>query len=193
MAERGAREREERFRDFFDRSYPALRRYASNRGLSAHDADDLVSATFEVAWARIDDVPHDDPVPWLFGVARNLLRKKRRTDTRRADLLARAWQPALPLGPSEPSAIDAATLRSALEQLDADDQEILRLVVWDDLNPARAAVVLGCTAIAARSRLLRARRRLAALLGLEHPVQRSGPSRQVKGEDAPSPTPTEVS
>ena len=26
-----------------------------------------------IAWRRLDDVPQDDPLPWLYGTARNLV------------------------------------------------------------------------------------------------------------------------
>ena len=42
-------------------------------------------------------------------------------------------------------------MHEALAGLDAGDQEILRLVAWDGLAPARAGMVLGCSPGAARS------------------------------------------
>lgn len=57
-------------------------------------------------------------------------------------------------------------LRAALASLSERDQEVLRLVAWDGLTPAQVAVVLGCTPVAARTRLHRARGRLAVRLGL---------------------------
>ena len=73
---------EARFRALFADSYSALRRYAHHRGLSPADSEDLVAEVFTIAWRRIDDVP-TDAVPWLFAVARNVLR-----NTRRAELVA---------------------------------------------------------------------------------------------------------
>src|ERR1039458_8376784 len=80
---------EARFRAIFHVAYPALGRYVHNRGFWGADADDLVAETLEIAWRRLDQVPEDDPLPWLFAVARNLLRNKRRSEGRRALLLAR--------------------------------------------------------------------------------------------------------
>ncbi|MEV0399222.1 sigma factor [Actinoallomurus sp. NPDC050550] len=80
---------ESRFRALFDSAYPALHRYAANRGLSGPDGDDLVAGTLEIAWRRIDEVPLDDPLPWLYAVARNLMRNQRRRESRRAAILAR--------------------------------------------------------------------------------------------------------
>jgi RNA polymerase sigma-70 factor (ECF subfamily) len=71
---------ETRFRALFDQSYPTVVRYAYNRGHRGPDAEDLVSATFEVAWRRLADAPDgEDATPWLLAVARNLSRTRPRT------------------------------------------------------------------------------------------------------------------
>jgi len=166
---------ETRFRALFELAYPALCRYARHRGLTGADADDLVAQALEVAWRRLGDVPADDPMPWLYAVARNLWREQHRQQRRRSDLLTRLRLHAVPglvAAPFEPGA-----LREALASLRESDQEILRLVAWDGLTPAQAAVVLGCGPVAARSRLHRARARLAARLGLEPAGQPPGRSR----------------
>lgn len=161
---------ESRFRVLFNTAYPALRRYAYHRGLTGADSEDLVAGTLEIAWRRIDDVPEDDPMPWLYVVARNLLRNKRRKETRRTEILARIPPPGLMT--ADPAELGPNELRAALSSLSDDDQEVLRLIAWDGLTPAQAATVLDCTAIAVRSRLHRARNRLAAQLGLDPRVQR---------------------
>lgn len=167
-------------RDFariFEALVPRLRAYARNRGFGGPDADDLVSATLEVAWRRRRDLPTDDPVPWLFAVERNLIRNRRRSDARQHALLRRL--PGVEVsGDVDQLGIDPALVRAALDRLGPDDQEILRLVAWDELTPSQAARVIGCSDVAARSRLLRARRRLAAALGLDDTLQRQGQSEQ---------------
>jgi RNA polymerase sigma-70 factor (ECF subfamily) len=184
--------REERFRVLFETAYPALRRYATNRGLSEADADDLVASTLEVAWTHLDDVPAIEPMPWLFAVARNHLRNRRRTNARRSELIALAPPAAAPVDSTATAVVGPAAIRNALEQLDEEDQEILRLVAWDGLTPAQAAAVLGCGAIAARSRLHRARNRLAKWLEFDPRVQREEPSGQIQSDRNALNTPTEV-
>ena len=61
-------------------------------------------------------------------------------------------------------------LSPALAQLSDDDQEVLRLVSWEDLNLAQVAVALGVSSGAAKVRLHRARRRLRELLSTQPPV-----------------------
>jgi RNA polymerase sigma factor (sigma-70 family) len=154
---------ETRFRAVFDVAYGPLCRYARYRGLTGPDAEDLVAQTLEIAWRRIDDVPAAEPLPWLYAVAHNLWRNRARRDRRRRELLARfrTWP-----SPEPSAALEPGMLRAALASLSESDQEILRLVAWDGLTPAEVAVVLGCTPVAARARLHRARGRLAARLGI---------------------------
>lgn len=51
-------------------------------------------------------------------------------------------------------------LARAMRGLSESDQEVLRLVLWEELTVSEAAVALECTAVAARVRMHRARRRL---------------------------------
>jgi RNA polymerase sigma-70 factor (ECF subfamily) len=171
---------ESRFRLLFREAYPALKRYVAYRGVSKADADDLVAATMEVAWRRMDQVPAEDPLPWLYGVARNLLRNHRRS-LRRASTLASRLPISPPVAAPGDEEVSVDALLAALSGLGEDDQEVLLLVAWDGLSPSQAAVVLGCTPVAARSRLHRARRRLATELGLTTNLQRSGSDGHEKG------------
>ncbi len=183
-----------RFRAIFHVAYPALGRYVHNRGFWGADADDLVAETLEIAWRRLDQVPEDDPLPWLFAVARNLLRNKRRSEGRRALLLARLAGERADAHAGESATSQEAVLLGALASLRPDDQEILKLVAWDGLSPSQAAVVLGCSPLAARTRLHRARNRLAKRLGFERGVQRSSMARQIlqsKGDVCPVPEVTD--
>ena len=159
-----------RFRCLFEQAYPALLRYALNRGLAGPDADDLVAATLEIAWRRLEDVPAEEPLPWLYGVARNLLHNQRRQSRRRDAIVSRLADMRgrlTPAQPGEPGELDPGALRRALAGLSDTDQELLKLVAWDGLSPAQAAEVVGCSAAAARTRLHRARSRLARRLGLD--------------------------
>lgn len=179
---------ETRFRAVFDVAYGPLCRYARHRGLDGPDAEDLVAQVLEVAWRRIDEVPADNALPWLYAVAHNIWRNQARRDRRRADLLARFRASFPSQAVADPaSPFDSGALRAALGCLSEADQEVLRLVAWDGLAPAELATVLGCSPVAARTRLHRARARLARHLGVDQ--QQRAPSRQKQGD---SPDPVEV-
>jgi RNA polymerase sigma-70 factor, ECF subfamily len=148
---------EQRFRAVFSH-LGAVTAYARRRGSS--DADAIAAETMTIAWRRLADVPNDDPLPWLYATARNLLladarRSNRRTRLRDVEDLA----PAPEVRQLDPQ------LERALRSLRPTDREALLLVAWEDLTPAQAARVVGVTATAFRVRLLRARRRLKAHLG----------------------------
>jgi RNA polymerase sigma-70 factor (ECF subfamily) len=120
-------------------------------------ADEVVSETFAVAWRRLDDVP-EPALPWLLGVARNVLRDNIRAEIRREALNGelRAW--------TEGDVADQVTERlgvlRALAELPEDDREVLLLIAWQGLSPKDAAHVIGCSSAAFRVRLHRARKRL---------------------------------
>ena len=84
---------------------------------------------------------------------------------------------------SEPSTITTEAIRRALDALSPDDREMILLVAVDELSAAQLGVVFNCSAIAARTRLYRARNRLAELLGFERGVQRLTPSRHEQVEN----------
>jgi len=127
-----------------------------------------------------------EPLPWLYAVARNLWRNQAREDRRRRDLLARFRASPQVADCGDPGGLEPGVLRAALASLSDSDQEVLRLVAWDGLAPAEAAIVLGCTPVAARARLHRARARLAARLGITPDMQRRAWPRHKQGDSLDS-------
>lgn len=151
---------EERFTAIYDDCRQRVWAYVTARA-GRQVADEVVSETFAIAWRRFADLP-DHPLPWLLGVARNVLRDNIRAEVRR-DSLARelhSWR-SDQADVAEGVAERLAVLR-AMTALSEDDREILILVAWQGLTPRDAAKVLGCTPAAVRVRLHRARKRLVA-------------------------------
>jgi DNA-directed RNA polymerase specialized sigma24 family protein len=167
-----------RFRAIFEATFSRVRRYVHHCGVTGGRADDIVAETYLVAWRRLHDVPADDPLPWLLVVARNLWLNQRRGDRRHLAMVRRLPVPAPVPPPGEPG--ELAPIRQALASLRPAEQEVLRLVAWDDLTPEQASTVLGCSPGAFRVRLHRARRRLAGEL-----AKRSNGSGQIRGETDP--------
>lgn len=156
-----------RFRALYAEAYGPVRRWAHHRGLQGADADDVVAEVFTIAWRRFADIPAGAAIPWLFGVARNVVRNHRRANQRRTALTLVLPPEAPTPPPAEPS--DTAVIIEALATLSDDDREILRLVAWDDVSVADLPLALGCSAGAARVRLHRARQRFAdAVTRAEH-------------------------
>ncbi|HYB29806.1 MAG TPA: sigma-70 family RNA polymerase sigma factor [Solirubrobacteraceae bacterium] len=156
----------DRFEQLFRRHHSAVVAYVRRRG-SGESVDDVVGETFRVAWRRLDRVPVEE-LPWLLGVARNVLATHRRGAIRRRALALRVGSVAAPTatGSEASGGVDAIDdrLLAALAKLSAKDREALTLIAWDGLEPHEAALVLGESPGRFRVRLHRARRRLRRLL-----------------------------
>lgn len=184
-------DKESRFRALFNGNFRQLARYARHRGLNVEEADDLIANTFEVAWRRFESVPDgDEAVLWLYGIAFNQLRNLRRSNRRQTRLAARIVPAASMPDSPELSDIPIEKIKAALRLLSFDDREVILLVAGEGLSADEVGVVLGCGATTARSRLHRARRRLAIILEETVKVQQPRPLGHVPNEDGET---TEVS
>jgi len=129
------------------------------RRTDAASAEDVVSEVFLVAGRRLDTIPEQHALLWLYGVARRVLANQRRGERRRVALTSA-------LGRLQRDSVDepgrGAGLLEALAALRPADREALMLVAWEGLDAGHAAVVLGCSAEAMYVRLHRARARLQA-------------------------------
>lgn len=127
-------------------------------------AQDAVADAFLAAWRRFDDLP-DDPLPWLIETTRRTLANQRRSSARQAQLAGRlAHEHSAQLESVFAGTVVEEPVRIALRHLSLEDREALVLTAWEGLTPSQAAQSLGCTAVAFRVRLHRARRRLERAL-----------------------------
>jgi RNA polymerase sigma factor (sigma-70 family) len=161
------------FGQLFERHARSVYNHCFRRTASWADAEELTSAVFVEAWRRRHELRPigESARPWLLGVANNLLRNHRRSLGRRRAALARLPHPA-----NEPDPADDVTGRLAderqmrrvlalVELLPRRDQEVLALCAWSELTYHEAATVLDVPVGTVRSRLARARARLAELDG----------------------------
>jgi RNA polymerase sigma-70 factor (ECF subfamily) len=155
-----------RFAKLYREEGRAILEYALRRVDDREDAADVVAETFLVAWRRLGEVPIGDGARlWLYGVARLVLANLHRAERRRTRLGRRLAETLrTELGTHSAAADEAAEVLRAMGELGEEDRELLLLVSWEGLSPGEAARVLGVTALAARSRLHRARRRLRHLM-----------------------------
>jgi RNA polymerase sigma-70 factor (ECF subfamily) len=145
----------QRFEQIYTQHREAVQAYVRRRVPQAV-VDDVVSDTFVVCLRKLDDVP-DDALPWLYAVARKTLANHRRK-------LAREAPQRAAVAAAEPAPAGDGILATAFCSLPERDREVLRLVAWEGLSLAEAAVVLGCSSLACRVRYHRAKTRLAARL-----------------------------
>jgi RNA polymerase sigma factor (sigma-70 family) len=152
---------EREFEQLVSTAAPRILAYVARRSPEPADAADIVAEVLLIAWRRFDRMPADEAgrIRWLYGVARRVLANHRRGRSRHDALAAKLrfqleqWSPPPPEG-------GTLHVRAALARLPAKDQELLRLIAWEQLTPAEAAEVLGVSSARARKRLQRARERL---------------------------------
>jgi RNA polymerase sigma-70 factor (ECF subfamily) len=154
---------EEEFTAMFREHYPRVLAFVSRR-TDPYRANDVVADTFATAWRHFGRLPAE-PLPWLYRVARNSLANEERAARRQLRLAERIAGRGVEAVPDHATSVVAdAGLRQALNQLSPTDREALLLIGWDGLDHPAAAKVLGCSAVAFKVRVHRARRRLARLL-----------------------------
>jgi RNA polymerase sigma-70 factor (ECF subfamily) len=164
-----------RFTAIYDAHHAQVYAYAVSR-VGRQLADDVVGDTFLVAWRKLAVVPAS-PLPWLLGVARNVVRERYRDEVRQASLAVelRAW-----VADAEADIADGVTERAAmltaLAALSEDDRELLTLMAWHGLSARDAARVVGCSTATFFVRLHRARKRLQEALSAPTAQSRTAPS-----------------
>lgn len=158
---------EARFRHLFDIGYQPLIAYARRRTGDPVAADDVVAETLATAWRRRADLRADaSPLPWLYGIAANVIRNQWRSRGRAHRLVDRLHHDPLNRGYHDLDIeFPDPALHAALDRLSFDDREILRLVTWEELSHAEVAETLGCSVNAVGIRIHRARKRLRHELG----------------------------
>ncbi len=156
-----SRRRPDAFHVLFDRHYERVRRYAWARIGPA--GEDVAAEAFAVAFAGRGryDVTRGDALPWLLGIATNLIRRQHREERRRLRLLA-ALAGERPPDPAA-AAIDPE-LATALGRLHRRDRDVLVLYAVAELSYAEIAEALGIAEGTVRSRLHRARRILQEVM-----------------------------
>lgn len=163
-------EKRAQFELFFRDNYQLLRRYVARRS-PASRVDDVVSATFIVAWKKYATVA-EPTLPWLIRIASFELSNAERKARRATNEIEVEVMDNLPSLSDE--RFDGALVRRALTCLDTPDQELLRLVHWDELGRAEIAEVLGLTPNAVNVRYHRALKKLESELSLIIDTQQKG-------------------
>ena len=148
------------FVGMFDQHAESLLAYALRRLPTRHEAEDAVAETFAIAWRRREAMPAE-ALPWLYGVAARVISNQRRSARRLERLRFKL------AGEGRESPTDHVELLGerdafacAFAGLSGSQMEILRLVAWEGLDTREGAAALGCSQVAFKVRLHRARREL---------------------------------
>lgn len=152
-----------RFEALFAAHQRQILAYTMRRTQTHADAEDAAAETFAIAWRKADTIPAAQELPWLYAVARRVLANQRRGHGRRDRLAALLRVEDVPTPMRLGDDLDGPTF-AALASLSPADQELLRLVAWEELGNQDIARVLGITPNAVAIRLHRARSRFTAAL-----------------------------
>lgn len=162
-------------RDAFAELYERYARTVYNHALRLTGdwptAEEVMGETFLTAWQVRQRLEPDGGSlrPWLLGIATNKVHNANRSRRRRLAFLARQPEPPVVADFAQEAVgrIDdarrLAAVHATLGRLRRPEREVLALCVWEGLDYAQAAQALGVKVGTVRSRLSRARARLARL------------------------------
>lgn len=163
--------RPELFALVYDRHAITVHRFLARR-VGGQLADDLAAQTMLVAFdsrSRFDPA-HDSALPWLYGIATNMLRRHARAESRHLKAL-----PRLDPYPLEQRHDDAVSdrvsaeaagreLAAGLSRLNGQERDVLLLVAWESLSYEEVSHALDIPIGTVRSRLHRARTKMRIAL-----------------------------
>jgi RNA polymerase sigma-70 factor, ECF subfamily len=162
------------------KAIPHLRAFAISLTGNVDEADDLVQEAIVRGLSHLDSfTPGTSLQAWLFTILRNhfhtLVRRRKREvedpDGTMAGLLSSP--------PEQQGHLDFEDFRTALAQLSLEQREVLLLVGAEGLSYEEAAQICGTKIGTIKSRMNRARARLAELLQLED-EEDLGPDRVIR-------------
>lgn len=143
-----------RFDDFYRLHFTALSWYVTRR-LPAGYHDEVVAAAFVVAWKKFAHV-ESPSLPWLYRIASFEVANERRRLGRTPEAVELS-----DFNVTQKYALeDVMDISSAFTQLNESDQEVLRLLYWEDLERPEIAEILGCSINTLNVRIHRALERL---------------------------------
>ncbi|MET9553374.1 RNA polymerase sigma factor [Streptomyces sp. NPDC006645] len=188
------------FAEIFDSYARAVYNHAYRLTADWSVAEDVMSETFMAAWRMRERADADGGSlrPWLLGVATNVARNHLRSNRRyraaanaaAADAERGALEAPDHAGQVAGQVDDrrrlAATMR-ALASLKPLEREVLVLCLWEGMQYAEAATALDIPVGTVRSRLSRARKKLAKRADAELAAEKRelvAPARQVRGDRA---------
>jgi RNA polymerase sigma-70 factor, ECF subfamily len=155
-------------RDAVLAAVPSLRAFAISLSGNVDRADDLVQETLLRALANIDSFqPGTNMSAWLFTILRNLFRSEYRKRRREVEDGDGSYAETLKSQPEQSSRVEFEEFRTALAKLPPDQREALILVGASGFSYEEAAEICGCAVGTIKSRVNRARSRLADLLSIE--------------------------
>ena len=146
---------------------PSLRAFAISL-IGRHDqADDLVQDTIMKAWAKQEQFEMGTNIKaWLFTILRNEFYSQMRKAGREVQDTDGTYSSRFASSPEQHGHLDLQDFKKALDTLPEDQREAIVLVGAEGFAYEEAAEICGCAVGTIKSRVSRARTRLAELLGI---------------------------
>ena len=152
-------------RDQILAAVPSLRAFGISLCGNVDRADDLVQETMLRALANIHSFqPGTNMNAWLFTILRNLFRSEYRKRKREVEDADGSYAESLKSQPDQLGRVEFQEFRVALTQLPDEQREALILVGASGFSYEEAADICGCAVGTIKSRVNRARHRLAELM-----------------------------
>ena len=159
---------EPEIRDALLAAVPSLRAFAISLCGQVDRADDLVQDTLMRALTHIHRFERGTNLnAWLFTILRNLFHSEYRKRRREVEDPDGSYAARLKVQPEQGSRLDFEDFRSALAKLPHDQREALLLVSAEGFSYEEAARITGAQLGTIKSRVNRARTRLAELLAID--------------------------
>ncbi len=147
---------------------PNLRAFAISLSGNIDRADDLVQETLVRALANITSFqPGTNMSAWLFTILRNLFRSEYRKRRREVEDTDGSYAERMKSQPEQTGRVEFSEFREALGKLPEDQREALILVGASGFSYEETAEICNCAVGTIKSRVNRARTRLAELMSIE--------------------------
>jgi RNA polymerase sigma-70 factor (ECF subfamily) len=135
------------------------------RRISPAEAHDATAEVFAVAWRKRHDMPTgSEALPWLYGVAGNVLRNQARSNRRARNLAGKIGSQPQSYQPGPEAQVvqraEHAEVQKAVNSLKPHYREVIKLVEWEGLPRETVADMLSVSRAAIDQRLHRAYKQL---------------------------------
>jgi len=145
---------------------PSLRAFAISLTHNGDRADDLVQETVLKAWDKRDRfTPGTNMNAWLFTILRNAFFSEHRKRSREVEDSDGKHAAQMRTAPDQNDKLDVQDLQSALAKLVPEQREALLLVAAEGMSYEEVSEICGVAVGTIKSRVNRARTKLAELMG----------------------------
>ncbi len=147
---------------------PNLRAFARSLTRSGDQADDLVQEALMKAWRNWEQfAPDSNLKAWMFTILRNAYLSDLRKHKNEVQDVDGEFAAQLGVKAEQPGHMDLMDFHAAFAQLLPEHKEALLLIGAEGFSYEEAALMCGCAVGTMKSRVNRARNKLAEIMGLE--------------------------